>query len=334
MTIEQFPRAKLSFWPTPIEHLGRLTRCLGGPDIFVKRDDVGSLAMAGNKLRKLEFLLGDALQSGCRTIVTSGALQSNHARLTAAVCAKLGLECHLVLKDEVPDRPPRYHESGNRFLDELLGAKLEIVRRSDSLSDAVTARSEAMTRQGRKPYVIALGGSTGIGSLGYVACADEIARQQQELGQQFSYIFLASGSGGTHAGLVVGARSAGLRADLVGVTVSRSVAEQLPIVLGLVQQTTSLLAVPAMDLEHAVRLDDSTYMPGYGLPNAATCEAVRLCAETEGLLLDPVYTGKAMAALISRIRSGGFKASDRILFVHTGGAPALFAYEEIFRHVQ
>jgi D-cysteine desulfhydrase/L-cysteate sulfo-lyase len=330
MTIEKAPRTALSSWPTPIEHLSRLTAALAGPQIFMKRDDLGSLALAGNKLRKLEFLLGDAQQSGCRTIITSGALQSNHARLTAAACAKLGLRCHLVLKDEVPDRSVRYYQSANKFLDGLLGATVEIVARSESLPDAVCARSEALLKQGCRPYVIPVGGSDAIGCLGYVACAREVAGQEQDFGRSFSHIFVVSGSGGTHAGLIAGARSALLRAELIGVTISRSASAQLPIVLGLAAQTASLMRMSQIGLEDAVRLEDGEYLPGYGLPNVAALEAIRLCAETEGILLDPVYTGKAMAALIRRIRQGGFDARDHVLFLHTGGAPALFAYEESF----
>jgi D-cysteine desulfhydrase family pyridoxal phosphate-dependent enzyme len=330
MTIEKFARTPLGRWPTPIEHLGRLTSVLRGPQLFMKRDDLGGLAMAGNKLRKLEFLLGDAQQSGCRAIVTAGALQSNHARQTAAAAAKLGLECHLVLKDEVPDRSRQYYHSANRFLDGLLGAKVEVVGRSEALADAVRARSEALLKEGRKPYVIPVGGSNGIGSLGYVACAQEIARQERDCGRPFSHIFVVSGSGGTHAGLIAGARLAGLQAEIVGVTISRAASDQLPLVLGLARQAAALLEVSAVGFEHAVQLDDGVYLPGYGLPNAGAGEAIRLCAETEAILLDPVYTGKGMAALIRRIRNRGFDVRDHVLFVHTGGAPALFAYEEIF----
>ena len=225
--------------------------------------------------------MGDAQQSGCETIITSGALQSNHARLTAAACAKLGLRCHLVLKDEVPDRSVRYYQSANKFLDGLLGATIEIVARSESLPDAVSARSEALLKQGCRPYVIPVGGSNAIGCLGYVACAREVAGQEQDFGRSFSHIFVVSGSGGTHAGLIAGARFALLRAELIGVTISRSAAAQLPIVLGLARQTASLMRMSQVGLEDAVRLEDGEYLPGYGLPNEASLEAIRLCAQTE-----------------------------------------------------
>jgi D-cysteine desulfhydrase family pyridoxal phosphate-dependent enzyme len=330
MTMEKIARTPLGAWPTPIEHLARLTRELRGPQIFMKRDDLGGMAMAGNKLRKLEFLLGDAQQSGCQTIVTAGALQSNHARQTAAAAAKLGLECHLVLQDEVPDRSREYYQSANRLLDRLLGAKVEVVGRSASLSEALRARGEALQKEGRKPYVIPVGGSNGIGSLGYVATAQEIAAQERDCGGPFSHIYVVSGSGGTHAGLIAGARLAGLQAEIVGVTISRPASVQLPLVLGLARQAAALLELSSFGFEQAVHLDDTAYLPGYGLPNAAAREAISLCAQTEAVLLDPVYTGKGMAALIRRIRNRGFDARDHVLFVHTGGAPALFAYEELF----
>lgn len=330
MAIDNFPRQLVSSWPTPIEHLSRLSSHLGGPQIFMKRDDLGSLALGGNKLRKLEFLLGAARQEGCKTIVTAGALQSNHARLTAAISAKLGFECHLVLKDEVPGRSASYHRSANRFLDGLLGADVEIVGRDDSLTDALAARAETLAKAGRKPYVIPVGGSNAIGSLGYVACAREIAGQQAALNAAFSHIVVVSGSAGTHAGLLVGCDYAGLQGKLLGVTISRPAADQFPIVAELARQTAALVGLPTERLDQAIHLDDGHYMPGYGMPNPGMVAAVSLCAQTEGILLDPVYTGKAMAALIAGIRNGQFSTDDRILFIHTGGSPAIFAYEEAF----
>lgn len=327
---QNFPRTALSAWPTPIQHLTRLSDHLGGAQVFMKRDDLGGLAFGGNKLRKLEFLVGDALAKGAGTIVTAGALQSNHARLTAAVSARLGLGCHLVLKDEVADRSAAYHRTANRFLDELLGATVEIVKRDESLPDAVAARVAALTEADRDPYLIPIGGSNATGCLGYVACAEEIAAQQVQIDGPPSHIFVVSGSGGTHAGLVVGSAHAGLQAKIVGVTISRAAADQEPIVANLVNETAALLGLPAGATNGALHFEDGFYLPGYGQPNAATLEAISLCARLEGILLDPVYTGKAMAALIAGIRSGAFANDDRLLFVHTGGAPALFAYEDAF----
>lgn len=329
-TIEQFPRIAASGGFAPIEHLRRLSEHLGGPQIFMKRDDLGSLALGGNKLRKLEFLFGEALHTGCRTIVTVGALQSNHARLTAALAARLGLECHLVLKDEVAGRSDAYHRSANRFLDGLLGAQVEEVARHASLPDALAARTEALAKAGRRPYAIPVGGSNAVGSLGYVGCAHEIAQHEAAENQAFTHIVVVSGSGGTHAGLLAGKIHAGLRAKLLGIAISRGAAEQAPIVAALARQTADLLEMGPEGLDEALHLDDGFYLPGYGLPNDAALEAISLCARLEGVLLDPVYTGKAMAAVVSHIRGGRFDRDDRILFIHTGGAPALFAYVDEF----
>ncbi|MEZ0170339.1 D-cysteine desulfhydrase family protein [Microvirga sp. TS319] len=328
MQHERFPRVELSQWPTPIEPLDRLSAALGGPRISIKRDDFGSIAMGGNKLRKLEYLLADAQAKGCNAIVTSGALQSNHARLTAAAAARLGLECHIVLIDEVPDRLPAYYNSANRLIDDLVGAEVHLVRRDDSLAEAVTHCAEQLQSQGKSPYVIPVGGSNPIGCLGYVACAMEIAEQERALGRSFTHIFVVSGSGGTHAGLLAGLHLSKSTSALIGATISRPVEKQRPIVEALVDGVSALLGTDAA--KSAIRLDDSMYLPGYGLPNDSSREAIALCARYEGILLDPVYTSKAMAVVINGIRTGRFGPKDELLFIHTGGAPALFAYQEMF----
>jgi D-cysteine desulfhydrase family pyridoxal phosphate-dependent enzyme len=330
MRHETPPRVRLSQWPTPIERLDRLTTVLGGPRISIKRDDLGSIAMGGNKLRKLEYLLGDAQAQGCDAIVTSGAVQSNHARLTAGVAARLGLECHLVLLDEVQGRSEAYHGSANRLLDELLGARIELVQRGASVADHVAHQAQRLRREGKSPYVIPLGGSNALGCLGYVDCAFEIAEQERALGTRFTHIFTVSGSGGTHAGLLAGLHLVRSKAELLGVTVSRPAALQRPVVEALIDAVAPLAGADAASAKAAIDLDDSMYLPGYGLPNAASHEAILTCARAEGILLDPVYTSKAMAALCRQIRAGRFTASDEVLFLHTGGAPALFAYADIF----
>jgi len=329
MQHESFRRVELSQWPTPIEPLDRLSAALGGPRISIKRDDFGSIAMGGNKLRKLEYLLADAQTKGCNTIITSGALQSNHARLTAAAAAKLGLECHIVLIDEVPDRLPAYYNSANRLIDELVGAEVHLVRREASLAEAVADCAAQLQKLGKVPYVIPVGGSNPIGCLGYVACALEIAEQERALGRRFSHIFVVSGSGGTHAGLLAGLHLAKSTSELIGATISRPVEKQRPIIEALVEGVSALLGTDAA-AKSAINLDDSMYLPGYGLPNVSSREAIALCAQYEGILLDPVYTSKAMAVVISHIRADRFSPQDELLFVHTGGAPALFAYQEMF----
>ncbi|MDQ0560411.1 D-cysteine desulfhydrase/L-cysteate sulfo-lyase [Rhizobium mesoamericanum] len=330
MPLDAYPRQILSQWPTPIETLDRLSAAYGGPRISIKRDDFGSIAMGGNKLRKLEYLMGDALAKGCDIVVTSGALQSNHARLTAAVAAKLGLRCHLVLKNEVPGRSETYHKSANLLLDRLVGAEIVQVGCDDTLSDAVEAHAAALRAQGLSPYVVPVGGSNAIGCLGYVTCAVEIAEQERKLGKAFSHIFVVSGSGGTHAGLLAGLKLTGSTAKLVGATISRSKAMQRPLIEQLVSNVAPLVGIHESETTDAIELDDSMYLPGYGLPNASSTKAVVQCARSEGILLDPVYTSKAMAALFSRIEAGTFKPSDEVLFIHTGGAPALFAYDEVY----
>ncbi|CCM74203.1 D-cysteine desulfhydrase family protein [Rhizobium mesoamericanum] len=330
MPLDAHPRQILSQWPTPIETLDRLSAAYGGPRISIKRDDFGSIAMGGNKLRKLEYLMGDALAKGCDIVVTSGALQSNHARLTAAVAAKLGLRCHLVLKNEVPGRSETYHNSANLLLDRLVGAEIVQVGCNDTLSDAVEAHAASLRAQGLTPYVVPLGGSNAIGCLGYVTCAVEIAEQERKLGKAFSHIFVVSGSGGTHAGLLAGLKLTGSTAKLVGATISRSKAVQRPLIEQLVSNVAPLIGIHESETTDAIELDDSMYLPGYGLPNDSSTKAVVQCARSEGILLDPVYTSKAMAALFSRIEAGTFKPSDEVLFIHTGGAPALFAYDEAY----
>ncbi|MBD9373524.1 D-cysteine desulfhydrase family protein [Rhizobium sp. ARZ01] len=324
---DAFPKVSLSQWPTPIERWDRLSDYLVGPQIFAKRDDIGSLGLGGNKLRKLEYLIADARASGCDLIMTTGALQSNHARLTAAACARLGIDCHLVLKDEVRGRSEAYAHSSNKFLDHLFGARVDVVGAEVPIEEAFASRVDTHQRKGRKPYLIPVGGSNPIGCLGYVSAALEIASQSAEA--PFSHIYVTSGSAGTHAGLVVGTALARLPSKLVGVSIARDAPEQGEIVRHLAAQTAELVGVDDQALADIV-IDDGFYRPGYGLPNSASLEALSLCARLEGVVVDPVYTSKTMAALIADVRRGSFKSDDRILFIHTGGAPALFVYEEQF----
>ncbi|MBV8043902.1 D-cysteine desulfhydrase, partial [Pluralibacter sp.] len=315
------PRLEFIGAPTPLEYLPRLSDYLGR-DIFIKRDDVTPMAMGGNKLRKLEFLAADALREGADTLVTAGAIQSNHVRQTAAVAAKLGLHCVALLENPIGTHAENYLSNGNRLLLDLLNAKVEMC---DALSDpnrqleALATRLEA---QGFRPYVIPVGGSNALGALGYVESALEIA-QQCEGAVTLSSVVVASGSAGTHAGLAVGLEQLMPDVELIGVTVSRKVAEQKPKVVTLQQAVAESLALQA---KADIILWDDYFAPGYGTPNDEGMEAVKLLASLEGILLDPVYTGKAMAGLIDGITQKRFKDDGPILFVHTGGAPALFAY--------
>ncbi|MDU5687531.1 MAG: D-cysteine desulfhydrase [Kluyvera cryocrescens] len=319
--LTRFPRLEFIGAPTPLEYLPRFSDYIGR-DIFIKRDDVTPLAMGGNKLRKLEFLAADALREGADTLVTAGAIQSNHVRQTAAVAAKLGLHCVALLENPMGTNAENYLSNGNRLLLDLFNSQVEMC---DALTDPNAQLAELATRieaQGFRPYVIPVGGSNALGALGYVESALEIA-QQCEGAVSISSVVVASGSAGTHAGLAVGLEQVMPDAELIGVTVSRKVADQLPKVVTLQQEIARSLELTA----HAgLTLWDDYFAPAYGIPNDEGMEAVKLLARLEGILLDPVYTGKAMAGLIDGISQKRFKDEGPILFVHTGGAPALFAY--------
>lgn len=319
--LTRFPRLELIGAPTPLEYLPRFSDYIGR-DIFIKRDDVTPLAMGGNKLRKLEFLAADALREGADTLVTAGAIQSNHVRQTAAVAAKLGLHCVALLENPMGTTAENYLSNGNRLLLDLFNTQVEMC---DALTDPNAQLAELATRleaQGFRPYVIPVGGSNALGALGYVESALEIA-QQCEGAVSISSVVVASGSAGTHAGLAVGLEQVMPEAELIGVTVSRNVADQLPKVVTLQQEVArSLELTPSA----AITLWDDYFAPAYGIPNDDGMEAVKLLARLEGILLDPVYTGKAMAGLIDGINQKRFKDEGPILFIHTGGAPALFAY--------
>ncbi|HEG1902252.1 TPA: D-cysteine desulfhydrase [Enterobacter cloacae] len=319
--LTRFPRLEFIGAPTPLKYLPRFSDYLGR-DIFIKRDDVTPMAMGGNKLRKLEFLAADALREGADTLVTAGAIQSNHVRQTAAVAAKLGLHCVALLENPIGTRAENYLTNGNRLLLDLFNVQVEMV---DALTDPTAQLDELATRleaQGFRPYVIPVGGSNAMGALGYVESALEIA-QQCEGAVSLSSVVVASGSAGTHAGLAVGLEHLLPDVELIGVTVSRSVADQKPKVLSLQQAVAEQLELKA---KADILLWDDYFAPGYGTPNEEGMEAVKLLARLEGILLDPVYTGKAMAGLIDGIAQKRFKDEGPILFVHTGGAPALFAY--------
>ncbi|EPY4285177.1 D-cysteine desulfhydrase [Klebsiella pneumoniae] len=319
--LTRFPRLELIGAPTPLEYLPRLSDHLGR-EIFIKRDDTTPLAMGGNKLRKLEFLAADALREGADTLITAGAIQSNHVRQTAAVAAKLGLHCVALLENPIGTRAENYLSNGNRLLLDLFNTQVEMC---DALTDPAAQLDELATRieaQGYRPYVIPVGGSNALGALGYVESALEIS-QQFEDAVAISSVVVASGSAGTHAGLAVGLEQLMPQAELIGVTVSRSVADQLPKVEALQQAVANSLELQA---KAEIILWDDYFAPGYGTPNEDGMAAVKLLAQLEGILLDPVYTGKAMAGLIDGITQKRFKDEGPILFVHTGGAPALFAY--------
>ncbi|WP_371233965.1 D-cysteine desulfhydrase [Pseudomonas sp. QE6] len=323
-SLTRFPRLELAGGPTPLEKLERLSARLGR-DIHVKRDDTTPFALGGNKVRKLEFLAADALRAGADTLVTAGAIQSNHVRQTAAVAAKLGLRCVALLENPIGTGDHNYLSNGNRLLLDLFGTEVELVPNLDNADELLKQTGERLLREGRKPYLVPIGGSNALGALGYVRAGLELAEQIRHSGQRFAAVVLASGSAGTHAGLAVALADALPELPVIGVTVSRTDAAQRPKVEGLIQRTLELLGQDAAKAPQ-VELWDEYFAPRYGEPNAGTLEAVRLLASHEGLLLDPVYTGKAMAGLLDGVARQRFASQGPLLFLHTGGSPALFAY--------
>jgi len=330
MQLARFPRRRYTPLFTPLEKLPRLTEALGGPEIWIKRDDLLGLAAGGNKTRKLEFLVADALAQGADTLITVGAPQSNHCRLTLAAAAKEGLKCRLVLEQRVPGSY-KPEATGNNFLYNLLGAEaITVVNAGDDLSAAMQAQAAELEAKGRKGYVIPGGGSNALGALGYVACAHEIAAQSFEQGVGFDRIIVASGSCGTHSGLLVGAKSVHFDAPITGINVRRPRAEQEGNLLKLARETAALLEIEAPQAKDVTALDEWVGA-GYSIPTDEMIEAVRMLARFEGVLLDPVYSGKAMAGLIGLARRGELKRGERVLFVHTGGSPALYAYQNVLQ---
>jgi D-cysteine desulfhydrase len=329
MNLAQFPRRRYTEGWTPLEKLTRLSAELGGPDIYMKRDDLLGLAAGGNKTRKLEFLVADALNQGADTLITCGAVQSNHCRLTLAAAVKEGLRCRLVLEERVPGS---YHAeaSGNNFLFQLLGVeKVKVVPGGSNMMDAMEQVADELAAEGRKGYVIPGGGSNPTGATGYVSCAEEILHQTFMRGISIDRVVAASGSGGTHAGLVAGFHGNNAGIPIVGINVSRPKETQEELIYTLAQKTAEHVGV-ATEIPRENVLCFGDYVgPGYSLPTPGMIEAVQMLARIEGILMDPVYTGKAMAGLIDLTRKGFFKKGERVLFLHTGGSPALYHYKDI-----
>ena len=331
MHLARFPRRRYTPAPTPIEKLEHLSTQLGGPEIWIKRDDLTGLTGGGNKTRKLEFLVADALAQGADTLITQGAVQSNHCRLTLAAAVREGLKCRLVLEQRVAGSY-RLDASGNNFLFDLLGVEaVTVVDAGTDMDAAMRQVAGELAAQGRRGYVIPGGGSNPLGALGYVACAEEILAQSFDMNVSLDHIVVASGSAGTHAGLLVGLLGCNAHLPLTGINVRRSRAEQEGNVHRLAESTVALLGVDVGVPKEAVTALDRWVGGGYSIPTDEMVEAVRLLARLEGVLLDPVYTGKAMAGLIGLVREGALKASERVLFVHTGGSPALYAYQDVLR---
>jgi len=332
---DRFIRIRLLEQPTPIQRLHRLERELGsdlcGVRIYVKRDDVMGLGGGGNKLRKLEFLLGEALSKKCDTFITTGGLQSNHARLSAAACAHVGLSCELVLAQIVPRTDEVYRHNGNVLLDGIFGATIHILPGTSNALHVAEERAEALKNEGRRPYVVGSGGSSSVGCLGYAACAVEIAEQEQAVEGGFAHIVVPNGSSGTHAGLSAGFAAVGMNpAKVRSYAVLHPMLKTREITSDLANETLALLDPSKTIDSSAILVTDDQLGDGYGIPTSRMLSAVRTMARTEGLLLDPVYTGKAFAGVLDDAKRGVYKAGDAILFVMTGGLPGLFAYQPVF----
>lgn len=330
MDLTSFPRVKLAHLPTPLEPLTRLTEALGGPEIWIKRDDCTGLSSGGNKTRKLEFLIADALAKGADTVLTQGATQSNHARQTAAAAARYGLKCHLLLENRTGSKDPLYLSNGNVLLDNLHGATFEHRPSGRDMQDELDDAAAAFARRGTLPYVIPGGGSNPTGALGYVNCAFELMGQINNLGLHFDHLIHATGSAGTQAGLVTGMALVCSPLPVLGIGVRAPRERQEASVLALANKTLGLFDNAPALASNAVMANCDYVGKGYGIPAASTLEAIKMLAELEGILLDPVYSGKGMAGLIDLVRSGHFKVGQRIIFLHTGGSAALFGYENAF----
>lgn len=328
MNLAKFPRRRYTEGVTPIEKLENFSKALGGPTIYIKRDDLLGLTSGGNKTRKLEFLMADAIAQGADTILTCGAVQSNHCRLTLAAAVKEGLKCQLILEERVPGSY-KPEGSGNNFLFNLLGVeKTYVVPGGSDMLGELEKLAEKLRAEGKKPYIVPGGGSNAIGSTGYVACAQEIMDQLFDLGINIDHMVCPSGSAGTHAGIVAGMTGINANIPVTGVSVNRSKEVQTDAVWNLAKATAERVGVHNEITRDLVQVTDEYVGPGYSLPSDEMVEAVQLLARTEGILLDPVYTGKVMAGLIGMIREGKFKKEDNVLFLHTGGSPALYAYTE------
>ena len=330
MRLADFPRIGLAHLPTPLEHLPRLSEALGGPNIWVKRDDCTGLGGGGSKTRKLDFLMAAARQQGADTVITLGALQSNHTRLTAAATAKLGMSCHLLLTDIAIDTDRDYRGNGNFLLNRIFGAYLHHLPSDSDLEVATESLVAELRETGRNPYVIPSGGSNALGALGYVDCAFELVAQTDNQQLSINHVVLATGSGGTQAGLLVGLHLQKSAVTVLGICTGRSAEKQRRNVGKLCRDTLELLGCKRALPREAVRTNDDYLGQGDGVPTRGMIKAVSLAARTEGLLLDPVYTGKAMAGLADLVRQGKFSNDDNVVFLHTGGSQALFGYRSIF----
>jgi len=330
MHLARFPRLHFAHLPTPLEFMPRLTAELGGPEIWIKRDDCTGLSTGGNKTRKLEFLMAEAEAQGAEMVMTQGATQSNHARQTAAFAAKLGMKCHILLEDRTGSNDPNYNHNGNVFLDLLHGATTEKRGGGLDMNAEMEAAADRMRAGGTRVYTIPGGGSNPTGALGYANCAFELVGQANDRGLAIDHIVHATGSAGTQAGLIVGLKAINAQIPLLGIGVRAPKPKQEENVYNLALATAEKLGCPGVVARADVVANTDYVGEGYGIPNASTIEAIEMFAQLEGILLDPVYSGKGAAGLIDLVRNGHFRKGQRIVFLHTGGAAGLFGYTSAF----
>jgi D-cysteine desulfhydrase family pyridoxal phosphate-dependent enzyme len=329
---KDFPRVELSHRPTPLELLNNVSAEFG-TRVWIKRDDCTGLALGGNKSRQLEFYVGQAQAQGADTLLTTGAVQSNHVRMTVAAARKMGLEVEVQLEHRVERDQPEYHQSGNPYLVKLMGAKIHYYPEGEDeagADHALELRAEELAKEGRKAYVIPLSNAhTPYGALGYVDGAEELVGQLQALAIEPTCFIVPSGSASTHSGFLLGARASGCAAPVHGICVRRDAVSQKQRVGTKLQAVIDVIGADIEIPDAEILCDDSMLAPGYGLPNEVTVEAIKYLARREGILLDPTYSGKTFAALLAMLRQGDFKADDNLVFLHTGGAASLFAYPEL-----
>ena len=326
MHLARFPRVHLAHLPTPLERMDRLSEALGGPEIWIKRDDCTGLSTGGNKTRKLEFLMAEAQAEGADLVMTQGATQSNHARQTAAFAARLGMDCHILLEDRTGYKDENYNHNGNVLLDVLHGATYETRNAGLDMNAEMELVAENFRKQGKKVYTIPGGGSNTTGALGYANCALELVGQANDRGLVIDHIVHATGSTGTQAGLVTGLKALNANIPVMGISVRAAKAVQEENVFKLASATADVLGCPGIVSAQDIAANSDYVGEGYGLPTEAGIDAIRMFAKLEGLLLDPVYSSKGAAGLIDLIRKGHYKKGERVVFLHTGGSVSLFGY--------
>jgi 1-aminocyclopropane-1-carboxylate deaminase len=334
--LSDFERYPLTFGPTAIERLPRLSEYLGGDvELYAKRDDCNSgLALGGNKLRKLEYIVPDAIASGADTLVSIGGVQSNHTRLVAAVAAKIGMKCHVIQESWVPHEDAVYDRVGNILLSRILGAEVSLIDQGFDIGirDSWLQALEEVEAKGGKPYAIPAGASVHkFGGLGYARFAEEVRQQEAERGETFDYVLVCTVTGSTLAGMIAGFALQGRQRNVIGIDASCTPEQTRAQVLTIAQNTSALIGGPEIVADDVVIKEHYAY-PAYGVPSKETLEAIRLAARLEGMITDPVYEGKSMQGLIDLVRKGFFPAGSKVLYAHLGGAPALNGYSYTFRN--